>query len=191
MLTQFAMPDGTPTPESIPGPTADGLESDLRESRERLALAIDAADLGYWAWDPRDDLMTLSPRVAAIFGVPADKIITRTDIRNLVHPEEREIARAANERAMREGVDYDMEYRVIRPDGVTPRALASRHIRLVSSAATTSAVASSAASRGGASPTSPMGVPARMSRPVTSSYSQLARSPYCRQGSPLRCTRER
>jgi PAS domain S-box-containing protein len=100
-------------------PPNPGLERDLRESRERLALAIEAADLGYWAWDPGDDLMTLSPRVAAIFGVPADKPITRTDIRNLVHPEEREVARQANERAMRDGVDYDMEYRVIRPDGVT------------------------------------------------------------------------
>jgi PAS domain S-box-containing protein len=61
----------------------------------------------------------LSPMVAAIFGVPPDKPITRSDIRQLVHPEEREVARQANERAMRDGVDYDMEYRVIRPDGVT------------------------------------------------------------------------
>jgi PAS domain S-box-containing protein len=98
---------------------AQALENDLRENRERLALAIDAADLGYWAWNPRDDLMTLSTRVAAIFGVPPDKSITRTDIRNLLHPDDRETARLANERAMREGVDYDMEYRVIRPDGVT------------------------------------------------------------------------
>ena len=85
----------------------------------RLALAIEAADLGYWAWDPRDDLMTLSPRVAAIFGIPVETPITRTAIRELVHPEDREVARRANERAVREGVDYDMEYRVIRPDGVT------------------------------------------------------------------------
>jgi PAS domain S-box-containing protein len=100
-------------------PATEALAHDLRESRERLALAIDAADLGYWAWDPRNDLMTLSPRVAAIFGVPPDRPITRTDIRKLVHPDEREVARQANERAMRDGVDYDIEYRVIRPDGVT------------------------------------------------------------------------
>jgi PAS domain S-box-containing protein len=113
------MPERPPTSDPSSVPPFETLESDLRESRERLALAIEAADLGYWAWDPRDDLMTLSPRVAAIFGLPANAVITRNDIRLLVHPEEREIARKANERAVREGVDYDMEYRVIRPDGVT------------------------------------------------------------------------
>ena len=114
------MPESSPTPPHAPkGEPRQALESDLRDSREHLALAIEAADLGYWAWDPRDDLMTLTPRVAAIFGVPEDQPITRTAIRNLVHPEEREIARKANERAMTEGVDYDMEYRVIRPDGAT------------------------------------------------------------------------
>jgi PAS domain S-box-containing protein len=113
------MPEKPPPPVPSSVPLAEALAHDLRESRERLALAIEAADLGYWAWDPRDDLMTLSPRVAAIFGLPADQVITRTDIRNLVHPAERDIARQANERALREGVDYDMEYRVIRPDGVT------------------------------------------------------------------------
>jgi PAS domain S-box-containing protein len=106
-----------PDPSSVPA--FETMENDLVESRLRLALAIEAADLGYWAWDPRDDMMTLSPRVAAIFGVPADRPITRTEIRKLVHPEEREVARQANERAVRDGGDYDMEYRVIRPDGVT------------------------------------------------------------------------
>jgi PAS domain S-box-containing protein len=113
------MTDRSTSPEPSSIPASETLAEDLRESRERLALAIAAADLGYWAWNPRDDLMTLSPRVAAIFGVPADQAITRTDIRNLVHPDFRETARLANERAVREGVDYDIEYRVVRPDGVT------------------------------------------------------------------------
>ena len=110
------MPDRYKTPGSGRDPLNEQLDND---NQERLDLAIEAADLGYWAWDPASDMMVLSPRVAAIFGVPADKPITRSDIRMLVHPDEREIARQANERAMRDGVDYDMEYRVIRPDGVT------------------------------------------------------------------------
>jgi PAS domain S-box-containing protein len=113
------MPGNSFPPEPRSVPLSETLENDLKESRVRLALAIDAADLGYWAWDPRDDLMTMSPRVAAIFGLPPDQVITRTDIRNLVHPDFRDMARQANERAMREGVDYDVEYRVVRPDGVT------------------------------------------------------------------------
>jgi PAS domain S-box-containing protein len=110
------MPDSNQSSGSGRDPLSEELDKD---NRERLDLAIDAADLGYWAWDPVNDMMVLSPRVAAIFGVPADKPITRSEIRMLVHPDEREVARKANERAMRDGVDYDMEYRVIRPDGVT------------------------------------------------------------------------
>ncbi len=69
-------------------------------------------------------------------------------------------------------VSLPSKYDTTRPFGVTPSAWVSRRSRRVSSAATTSAPASSSASRGGASEMSPMGVPASTRVPVTRPSSQ-------------------
>ena len=46
-------------------------QSALRQTAERLSLAIEAANLGDWAWDAGTDLITLSRRAAEMFGIPA------------------------------------------------------------------------------------------------------------------------
>src|SRR4051795_1720768 len=60
---------------------------------------------------------------------------------------------------------FASKYDTTRPVNVTPSSATRRRSRLVSSAATTSAEASSCASRGGASATRPMGVAASTSTP--------------------------
>jgi PAS domain S-box-containing protein len=93
------------------------LEQALRENAERLALAMAAADLGDWNWDAATDVISLSQRGADMFGIPVYPPITRTAMRDLIHEEDRDNARLANERAGAERREYDVEYRVNRPDG--------------------------------------------------------------------------
>jgi PAS domain S-box-containing protein len=88
----------------------------LRQSAERLSLAMDAADLGDWVWDVATDMITLSERAAAIFGIPAGPFMTRTRMRDLLHEEDRERARLAAARAVAKHGDYNIEYRVPQPD---------------------------------------------------------------------------
>ena len=80
---------------------------------QRLRLALDAARLGDWAWDTATDLVTMSPRAAEIFDIPSGTVMTWTAMRELLHPEDRERARVAVERAVAERSDYDIEYRVL------------------------------------------------------------------------------
>ncbi|MDB5290417.1 MAG: rpfC [Phycisphaerales bacterium] len=90
----------------------------LRRSADHLSLALAAAKFGDWAWDAKTDMMTMSPRAAEIFAVPAGTYATRTALRDMLHPEDREMARICAERAAAMHSDYDVEYRVNRGDRV-------------------------------------------------------------------------
>lgn len=89
----------------------------LRESAERLQLALSAGHLGDWSWEARTDLVILGPRAAEIFGLPPEDPVTWTQMRELLHEEDRERARIAVEQALARRRDYDIEYRVNRPAG--------------------------------------------------------------------------
>ncbi|MDP9122590.1 MAG: PAS domain-containing protein, partial [Acidobacteriota bacterium] len=89
----------------------------LRENAARLSLALGAAKLGTWSWDPATDRMTLSDRACEIYGIPAGTRATRTEMRGLLHADERAPAEEASDQAVAERGDYDVEYRVVRPDG--------------------------------------------------------------------------
>ena len=65
----------------------------LDESSERLHLALAASNLGDWSWDSRTDLVTFSDTAAQIFGIPAGPHLTWTEMRNLLHEDDRERAR--------------------------------------------------------------------------------------------------
>lgn len=85
----------------------------LQENAQRLNLALAAGELGDWRWDAATDIVTLSPRAAKIFGLPV-KPITWTQMRELLHPEDREMARVAVEQALANRSDYKVEYRITR-----------------------------------------------------------------------------
>jgi PAS domain S-box-containing protein len=83
---------------------------------ERLNIALSAARLGDWRWDARTDVVTLSPKAAAIFGFDAAITITWADLRLLLHPEDRDRARIAVEDAIAGHTDYAIEYRLAAND---------------------------------------------------------------------------
>jgi PAS domain S-box-containing protein len=84
----------------------------VHSDAERLSLALAAAKLGDWSWDAATDVVTFSDRAAEIFQVPPGPRMTRTAMRQLLHPEDAERARAAVEQALRARTDYDIEYRL-------------------------------------------------------------------------------
>jgi PAS domain S-box-containing protein len=93
-------------------------EREVRETAERLQLALAAGNLGDWSWDAHTDALTLGARAAQIFGLPPHAPITWTQMRErLLVESDGERARIAVEQALAERSDYNIEYQVARPSG--------------------------------------------------------------------------
>lgn len=92
-------------------------ERKVTESVERLHLALDAGHLGDWSWEAESDEVFLGDRAAAVFGLEPSGRVTWARLRELLHEEDRELARVAVEKALMEGSDYSIEYRIRLPSG--------------------------------------------------------------------------
>ena len=88
----------------------------LDEASERLRLALAASRLGDWSWDAKTDMVTMSETAASMFGIPPGPQLTWTQLRELLHTEDREDAKVGIEEALANHTDYDIEYRVKRAD---------------------------------------------------------------------------
>lgn len=93
----------------------------LRESEERLRLAVENAEIGFWDVDVVHDRLIWPARTKAMFGISADVPVTMDDFYNGLHPDDREETSAAYAAAADpiERALYDVEYRTIgKEDGV-------------------------------------------------------------------------
>jgi PAS domain S-box-containing protein len=88
----------------------------LDEASDRLKLALDAARLGDWSWDPKTDVVNMSENAATIFGIPPGPHMTWTQMNQLLHEDDRELARAAVDTALTTRGEYDIEYRIRHTD---------------------------------------------------------------------------
>jgi PAS domain S-box-containing protein len=94
--------------------TLDG----LRRSEARLEEAQRLTHVGYWERDFDTDHITWSDETLRIFGLaPQQPAITFAELQELIHPEDRGMVTEAMAEALRGGPRYDVEYRVVRPDG--------------------------------------------------------------------------
>jgi PAS domain S-box-containing protein len=90
----------------------------LRESERRSEAAQKIAHVGWWERDYVGGRVSLSDEACRIFGVqPLDLPQWQDRWVSLIHPEDREKTAAASEMALSDGPRYDVEYRVVRPDG--------------------------------------------------------------------------
>ena len=90
----------------------------LRESERKLEEAQRLTHVGYWERDPKTDLITWSDETYRIFGLQRqERSLTLANLADLVHPEDLQIVLQAVAEALRGGGRYDVEYRVLRPDG--------------------------------------------------------------------------
>src|SRR5215467_3627977 len=58
----------------------------LRESEERLRLAMSSGTIGVWDWDMSSGTVRWSPELGEIFGVDAESLRTSEDFYSLVYP---------------------------------------------------------------------------------------------------------
>lgn len=101
-------------------------EAQLRESEERLRLAIDAANLGYWEWDIATGVIHWGGHHYGLFGLePGTFSGSLESFLALVHPDDRELIRQTNAQMLAERGEHSTEYRIVRPDG-TVRWMDSR-----------------------------------------------------------------
>jgi len=90
----------------------------LGESETRLEAAQRLAHVGWWERDYATGHVSLSDEACRIFGVqPLELPQWHGRWLSLIHPEDQERAAAASDLALRGGPRYDVEYRVVRPDG--------------------------------------------------------------------------
>jgi len=95
-------------------------EVDLRRSEARLALAIDAAQMGTWEVDLATGAMSASERIDQILGVaPGFTGHSLEFWRERIHPEDRDRAYALFMDAVAGLREYTSEHRVVWPDGTT------------------------------------------------------------------------
>jgi PAS domain S-box-containing protein len=96
-------------------------EAQWRESEERLRLATEAADIGWWDVEEGHGRLSWPPRVKAMFGISADAPVSMDDFYNGLHPDDRDRVAAAYVGAADPGRRelYDVEYRTIgKEDGI-------------------------------------------------------------------------
>ncbi len=93
-------------------------EEALRESENRLRVALSAAQMGTWHWDIATNRQTLDESLVRLCGLGSGKQIrTLEDFLRTIHPDDRHFVADAFDRSVREGTNLDLEFRVVWPDG--------------------------------------------------------------------------
>lgn len=91
---------------------------DKMHSEERLRLALEASEMGYWEWHLPTNKVIWEGATERIFGLaPGEFSGTLGAFFDHIHPEDREFLREEINRAVREQAEYHPEYRIVRPDG--------------------------------------------------------------------------
>jgi PAS domain S-box-containing protein len=91
----------------------------VREQHLFLEQAQEALGLGWWASAPDEDHMTIwSPQAHRIYGLtPTETEVKTETLWNLIHHDDRAVVAEARGAALAGGDRYQVEHRIIRPDG--------------------------------------------------------------------------
>lgn len=88
------------------------------EVEARLARAQQVARMGFLDWDLHTDLVYWSDEMVHLFGYPrGHNLQTLSKTVELVHPEDREMAKASIERAVEGRGVHSIDHRILREDG--------------------------------------------------------------------------
>ena len=93
-------------------------EEALRESEERLRLALEAGRMGAWDWDLHTGLIIWSSGIFAILGLEPFSVTPSLSIwRGCVHPDDMSRVEQALNKCIQEKQPCQSEYRLVLPDG--------------------------------------------------------------------------
>jgi PAS domain S-box-containing protein len=93
-------------------------ESELKISAERFRRSQIAADIGSWDWDIKTGELFWSDRIAPLFGYEEGETETSYDnFLKVIHPDDKTMVQEAIRAAIEREEPYEIEHRVIWPDG--------------------------------------------------------------------------
>ncbi|RYZ02700.1 MAG: PAS domain S-box protein [Myxococcales bacterium] len=90
----------------------------LQRSEDQLTLALASSKVGFYDWNITEDSVTLSPQMRADWGTDEEaRSWSLAQLVELIHPSDRQRVEQRIASAMRQREEYQLEYRVARPDG--------------------------------------------------------------------------
>lgn len=89
----------------------------LKKSEERLALTLQASNMGTWEWNLETNEHTWSDEAKKLFGLKSSDDFTYEQYINMVHPEDRDRMQQALANALENGSEYHIERRAVWLDG--------------------------------------------------------------------------
>ena len=92
-------------------------ERSLIESEDRVALAADAAQLGVWELDTATNEVWVSDKMRDLFQIAPGTGDDYAAFLERVHPDDRPLRDSAIKRAIETRGNYEIEYRILLPDG--------------------------------------------------------------------------
>jgi DNA-binding CsgD family transcriptional regulator len=122
-LAVFHHQSGQPQETSV----VDAAEGEMREARRAEALKL--AHIATWEVDLATGDTRWSEDSRAIYGVASDRFVADlAAFHEILHPRDRHIVVDALERIVRDGVAFEIRYRIIRPSDAAQRVIRS-HVR--------------------------------------------------------------
>ncbi len=90
----------------------------LRASEERLRLAVTGGNVGIWEWDVHNNRLVWSDQLYDMFGwTGRTEDLTLKMFMDSIHDEDRPGVETAIQRSLAERSNYEVEYRILQPDG--------------------------------------------------------------------------
>ena len=90
----------------------------MRGLEERLRLALEGTETGYWEWFVDTDVVEWSDNMGPLYGLPRGYQPAGVEefVDRIVQPEDREQMRRHVQAALEHGTAYEMDIRVVTPD---------------------------------------------------------------------------
>jgi PAS domain S-box-containing protein len=88
-------------------------EETLQDAEVRAHLAIEAADMGIWTYNPLSETLLWDERCKALHGLPVDTVVDLTFMFDHCHPDDRAMLRAKVDAALLADTGFQAEYRLL------------------------------------------------------------------------------
>ncbi|ASY57498.1 sensor histidine kinase [Sinorhizobium sp. CCBAU 05631] len=87
-------------------------EAALSREEQRLAMALDAANVGSWLWDIRSGTVAGNGAMMRMFGLPPERTLTAKAVFGAIHPDDRGATFSKLRQAMAANEEYDGMFRI-------------------------------------------------------------------------------
>ncbi|MCB9451384.1 MAG: PAS domain S-box protein [Anaerolineaceae bacterium] len=100
----------------------------LRESEQRLGLAVRAAKLGIWDWNPQTDVMVRDDMTRELYNIDTKRPSNYEEWLQCLHPEDRDRIDGENQAALRGESEYNVEFRIVHSNGSIRHIQSMAHV---------------------------------------------------------------